>query len=139
MNPKVLSVVALLLTGYTFGVMLEEPDVKYRVIHDTKTVRPDAEVIHVPALTGPCKDAVREADKIVSGVLGIDTTGSYLLDSISEARQAVAGGDSNQLNTIETALRKKEAGLLRYFEAVAENQNQYNQDKQDCEEQSDAR
>lgn len=124
---------ALFLVGTWFGAALEDPPVKYRVVHVKDKVTTEPEVIEVPALIGPCADVLTEADKIYAATLGIDTTSSYLLDSISQAREAVARGDSNELNEIETSLRRHEEKLLGIFDGVAQHQNNYNQAKLDCE------
>lgn len=114
------TVVTVAISAVIFGTEKPEPEVRY----ETRTV---TETITLPAPKAPptevvvpseCLDAATIGQAQGKAALDVDRAASTLLDHISEARLAVAMGDSNALNDIETALRQLNGTTLGAVEKL---------------------
>lgn len=116
MKAGAVALIATFMIGLIVGIQSGgEPEVRYKVIHDTETV---TETVEVPVLTTPagCADVVYYAQMISDAGDQFDITTSALLDVMSKLRIAVASGDSNAANDLETRLRgiqSKTTGAIR--------------------------
>lgn len=112
--------------AFVVGVILgnvsdPEPVTEYKVIHDTETVI-ETETIEVLTTPEACGRLVIYAKRISESGGQLDATTAGVLDIMSRLRIAVATGDSNTANALETELRELTTKTTRASELMGESQ-----------------
>ena len=137
MNPKTraaATLVAALVVGIYLGNITASPtETKYKVLHDTET-KTITKTVEVP---GPapkeCADLVEYARTVLKAAEQFDLTNSDVLDIMSELRVAVAMGNSNAANDLETRLRKVDAKTIEAIETLGETKQPLDDAASACE------
>lgn len=111
--------VPVFLVGGWFGQVIEpDPPPEYVVTEvpgETKTVtETETEYIQDPA----CIEAARLAKEIAGAAARIDLATPKLLEIMSQLRIAVALGDSNAANDLETRLRRIDSKIISSSEVL---------------------
>lgn len=119
MKAGAVALIATFLVGLVIGIQSGgEPEIKYKVIHDTETVTKTETVEVQGPAPSECADLVRYAQDIVKAGKQFDKTTAGLLDIMSRLRIAVATGDSNTANDLETELRQLDGKTIGAVETL---------------------
>lgn len=120
MKAKLALLVLAVIVGIWIGQASDTVETKYRVIHDTETVT-KTKTVEVPGdVPSECADLVRHTRTIMAATKQFDKTNSGVLDIMSRTRKAVALGDSNSINDLETELRKLDGKTIEAIETLGE-------------------
>lgn len=119
MKAGAVALVAVFLIGLVVGIQSGgEPEVRYKVIHDTETVT-KTETVEV---TGPppaeCAEVVDIAQDIIGAGRQMDKASAGMLDIMSRLRIAAATGDGNAANDLETELRQLDGKTIGAVETL---------------------
>lgn len=130
---KVAAFAATLVVGILLGNGMSEPETHYKVLHDTET-KTITETVEVPApVPTSCASMAVTAKSSERAAERLDVIQNELLDIMSNLRIAVAEGNSNAANTLETQLRKVQSRTISSYETLAENQTTFKQQYRDCQ------
>lgn len=133
MKFKLLILAVVFFVGLMIGIDKGDTETKYRVIHDTETVT-KTETVTVPGdVPSECADLIRHTRSIMKAAHQFDTTNSSILEIMSRTRKAVALGDSNTINDLETELRKLDGKTIGAIQALGELQEPFNTAVAGCE------
>lgn len=119
MKAGAVALIATFLIGLVVGIQSGgEPEVRYKVIHDTETV---TETVTVEVPSDPpseCADMADLAKRILKAGGTLDSASAGMLDIMSRLRIAVATNDGNEANVIETDLRQLDGRTIAAVEEL---------------------
>lgn len=126
MKARAAALIVTFLVGLVVGIQTGgEPEVKYKVIHDTKTVT-ETETVEV---AGPppaaCAEVVKIARQITKAGQQLDKASAGMLDIMSRLRIAAFTRDGNEANLIETDLRKLDGKTIGAIETIGNAQEPF--------------
>lgn len=138
MKSGAIALIACFVIGLIFGIQSGGgTDTKYEVIHDMETIT-ETETVEVVVVPEACStDLVNITREINKAAARIDNSTTAQLDIMSRLRIAVATGDSNEANVIETDLRLIEGTITQASETLGEAQEAFEAASSACKEGSE--
>lgn len=134
--PAVLLVLAVIFSiGVAVGNSTDpDPDVEYRVIHDTETIT-ETETVEVAGDPPPeCMAAANLSKSTLNASQKIDTATSEILEILSQARVIAVTGDVNEANNLENQIRAIQRRTLAASETIGINKKKIEEAATACKE-----
>ena len=125
--------VIVLLFGIGIGDLSDpDPEVEYKVIHDTETVT-ETVLKEVPSpAPAECATLVKLSRQYAKAASRYDQTTAEVLGIMSRLRIAVAGGDSNAATALQNELTRIEARTIGAAEILGANQQPFDEAAAAC-------